>query len=72
MGLTPMDLFNDILTNENDLRNFLQQNEVNNVSSSRPGVIIQGKAILAKSGSDRATSCDYRQCSLCLSFKVMF
>ena len=42
MGLTPMDLFNDILTNENDLRNFLQQSDVKNVSSSSPGIIIQG------------------------------
>ena len=42
MGLTPMDLFNDILTNENDLRNFLQQSDVKNVSSSSPDIIIQG------------------------------
>ena len=43
MGITAMDLFNDILTNENDLTNFLHQNDVKNVSASSPGIIIQGK-----------------------------
>ena len=44
MGITAMDLFNDILTNENDLTNFLHQNDVKNVSASSPGIIIQGKS----------------------------
>jgi len=45
MGLTAMDLFNDILTQENDLKNFLTQSDVkqNQVSTSNPGLIIQGK-----------------------------
>ena len=45
MGLTAMDLFNDILTQENDLKNFLTQSDVkqNQVSTSNPGLIIQGR-----------------------------
>ena len=43
MGLTPMDLFNDILTNENDLKNFLEQANVKSISTSSPGLVIQGK-----------------------------
>ena len=45
MGLTAMDLFNDILTQENDLKNFLTQSEVkqSQVSTSNPGLIIQGR-----------------------------
>jgi len=40
-----MDLFNDILTQENDLKNFLTQSDVkqNQVSTSNPGLIIQGR-----------------------------
>ena len=40
-----MDLFNDILTQENDLKNFLTQSEVkqSQVSTSNPGLIIQGR-----------------------------
>ena len=41
MGLTPVDLFNDILTSEIDLRNFLDQNEVQKLSASQPGLVIQ-------------------------------
>ena len=41
MGLTPIDLFNDILTSELDLRQFLKQNEVSKFSSSQPGLVIQ-------------------------------
>ena len=41
MGLTPMDLFNDILTSEIDLRKFLEQNDVAKMSSSQPGLVIQ-------------------------------
>ena len=41
MGLTPIDLFNDILTSETDLRQFLEQNEVSKFSSSQPGLVIQ-------------------------------
>ena len=45
MGLTAMDLFNDILTQENDLKNFLTQSDMkqNQVSTSNPGLIIQGR-----------------------------
>ena len=45
MGLTPVDLFNDILTSEIDLRNFLDQNDVQKLSASQPGLVI--KAYLA-------------------------
>ena len=41
MGLTPIDLFNDILVMEQDLRTFLWQNNVENCSSNLPGMIIQ-------------------------------
>ena len=50
MGLTAMDLFNDILTHENDLKNFLTQSEVkqNQVSTSNPGLIIQAYLAFVK------------------------
>ena len=41
MGLTPIDLFNDILVTESDLRSFLWQNKVDNCSVNLPGIIIQ-------------------------------
>jgi len=41
MGLTPIDLFNDILTSENDLKLFLAQNRIENCSINLPGLIIQ-------------------------------
>ena len=63
MGLTPMDLFNDILTNENDLRNFLQQSDVKNVSSSSPGIIIQGNTF-----TKHADNHLWRPCSAYLAF----
>ena len=49
MGLTPMDLFNDIITTEVDLRNFVQSN-VDNASCSLPGLIIQGQFHFSFSG----------------------
>ena len=42
MGLQPIDVFNDILTNENDIKNFLEQSNVKAISTSTPGMIIQG------------------------------
>ena len=45
MGLQPIDVFNDILTNENDLKNFLEQSDVKTISTSSPGIIIQGTCI---------------------------
>jgi len=42
MCLQPIDVFNDILTNENDLKNFLEQSDVKAISTSSPGIIIQG------------------------------
>lgn len=41
MGLTPIDLFNDILVTEQDLRTFLWQNSIEHCSTSLPGMIIQ-------------------------------
>lgn len=41
MGLTPFDLFNDILITESDLRTFLWQNNIEQCSNSVPGMIIQ-------------------------------
>jgi len=40
MGLTPVDLFNDILTTESDLQNFLKQNNIK-CSTGVPGMVIQ-------------------------------
>ena len=41
MGITPIDLFNDILTTENDLNIFLQQSKLQPFNGI-PGMIIQG------------------------------
>jgi len=43
MGLTPIDLFNDILITESDLRSFLWQNNVTKCSENLPGLIIQAR-----------------------------
>ena len=42
MGITPIDLFNDIITNESDIINLLRQCKVT-PSNGIPGMIIQGK-----------------------------
>lgn len=41
MGITVMDLFNDILTNISDIQNFLTQYDVTPLTN-KPGMIIQG------------------------------
>ena len=41
MGITVMDLFNDILTNISDIQNFLTQYNVTPLTN-KPGMIIQG------------------------------
>ena len=41
MGITVMDLFNDILTNISDIQNFLTQYNVTPLAN-KPGMIIQG------------------------------
>ena len=44
MGITPIDLFNDILTASEDILTFLQQCHVI-ASTDQPGMIIQGMKI---------------------------
>ena len=41
MGLTPLDLFNDIMVAEMDLKIFLTQNFITDISADLPGLIIQ-------------------------------
>ena len=48
MGLTPIDLFNDILVSETDLKAFLSQNKVKECSANLPGMIIQAYVIFCK------------------------
>ena len=47
MGLTPMDLFNDILTTESDLKNFLEQNSVK-CANGVPGMVIQAYLVFCQ------------------------
>ena len=41
LGITAIDLFNDILTEVDDLRKFIYQCQINTVSISLPGLVIQ-------------------------------
>ena len=41
LGITAIDLFNDILTEVDDLRKFIYQCQINTVSVSLPGLVIQ-------------------------------
>lgn len=46
MGLTPVDVLNDILTAETDIENFLKQCNVNQYGHHLPGLIVQAYLIL--------------------------